>query len=131
MCTSLLESISSSKIDQSRKSYRGDNCSDSDDKLMPQLLCDVIDSSIVTQVVEGTRAVIFAASYSEEGGTASQVDNIGLITVAQACIDAKTPSLVIVSSVAVIQPNSPVYQFLNLFGHIIQKNQMCIIAPYL
>lgn len=98
--------------------YRGDIGSNS---LLSQMSCDVIDASSVATAVKGTRAVIFAASASKEGGTPSQVDNIGLVNVAKACLEAKVPQLVIVSSGAVTQPNSPVYKFLNLFGNIMAE----------
>ena len=63
--------------------------------LMPTV-CDVTNLDTVKAAVEGTRAVIFAASASKQGGTAAQVDNEGLVNVAQACLDANIPHLVIV-----------------------------------
>ena len=97
--------------------YRGEKGSG----LLKEMVCDVTDSKSVETAVKGTRAVIFAASASKEGGTAAQVDNLGLVTVAEACLAAKVPHLVIVSSGAVTQPNSPVYKFLNLFGNIMEE----------
>ena len=97
--------------------YRGEK----GNSLLKEMVCDVTDSKSVVTAVEGTRAVIFAASASKEGGTAAQVDNLGLVTVAEACLAAKVPHLVIVSSGAVTQPNSPVYKFLNLFGNIMEE----------
>jgi len=87
----------------------------------PTSVCDVTIPSTVDEVVKGSRAVIFAASASKAGGTPSEVDNVGLINVAKACIKERVPSLVIVSSGAVTQPNSPVYKFLNLFGNIMEE----------
>jgi hypothetical protein len=75
----------------------------------------------ISSAIQGARGVIFAASASKTGGTAAQVDNQGLISVAQACIENNIPHLVIVSSGAVSKPFSPVYLFLNLFGNIMSE----------
>lgn len=69
----------------------------------------------------GAKAVIFAASQSQSGGTASQVDRDGVITCARACLRAGVERFVIVSSGAVSKPASPVYIFLNLFGGIMRN----------
>ena len=90
-------------------------------KLLSMMPCDVTVPSTVESAVEGSRAVIFAASASKQGGTAAAVDNEGLVNVAKACIAAKVPSLVIVSSGGVSKPDSPVYKFLNLFGKIMEE----------
>lgn len=90
-------------------------------KLLQEMVCDVTVPSSVTSAVANTRAVVFAASASKAGGPPSAVDNAGLVAVAKASIDAKVPHLVIVSSGAVTKPSSPVYQFLNLFGHIMEE----------
>jgi len=71
-------------------------------------------------LIEGASAVIFAASSSTAGGNPQDVDRDGLISVARACISAKVPRLVIVSSGSVSKPLSPVYIFLNLFGGIMR-----------
>ena len=89
--------------------------------LLKEMACDVTVPSSVTSAVASTRAVVFAASASKAGGPPSAVDNAGLVAVAKACIDAKVPHLVIVSSGAVTKPSSPVYQFLNLFGRIMEE----------
>ena len=91
------------------------------DKLFSTMQCDVTVPSTIANAVEGSRAVIFAASASKQGGTAAAVDNEGLVNIAKACIAAKVPSLVIVSSGAVTKPDSPVYKFLNLFGKIMEE----------
>jgi len=88
--------------------------------LLPTV-CDVTIPSTVDAAVKGTRAVIFAASASKQGGTPSEVDNIGLKNVATACIANKIPHLVIVSSGGVSKPDSPVYKFLNIFGGIMEE----------
>lgn len=80
------------------------------------------DPTTITSAIEGSRAVIFAASASKQGGTPSAVDNAGLVSVAKACIAAGQVShLVIVSSGSVTKPDSPVYKFLNLFGNIMEE----------
>jgi uncharacterized protein YbjT (DUF2867 family) len=89
-------------------------------RLMPTV-CDVTNPSTIETAVQGTRAVIFAASASKAGGTPAQVDNDGLVNVAKACIAAKIPHLVIVSSGSVSKPYSPVFIFLNLFGKIMEE----------
>ena len=96
----------------------------SDNKKNPLLLptvCDVTIPSTVDAAVKGTRAVIFAASASKQGGTPSEVDNIGLKNVATACIANGIPHLVIVSSGGVSKPDSPIYKFLNVFGKIMEE----------
>eukprot|EP00980_Cylindrotheca_fusiformis_P002238 scaffold517_cov119-Cylindrotheca_fusiformis.AAC.21 len=92
-----------------------------ENKLLESLACDVTKPSTVEAAVRGTRAVIFAASASKTGGTPAQVDNDGLVNVAKACIAAKVPHLVIVSSGSVTKPDSPVFKFLNLFGRIMEE----------
>ena len=89
--------------------------------MLEQSVCDVTDPKSVQLACAGTSAVIFAASASKNGGTPSAVDNAGLVNVAKACIDANVPHLVVVSSGAVTKPSSPVYQFLNLFGKIMEE----------
>mmetsp|Transcript_7575 Transcript_7575/g.11565 ORF Transcript_7575/g.11565 Transcript_7575/m.11565 type:complete len:348 (+) Transcript_7575:85-1128(+) len=83
--------------------------------------CDVTAPSTIESAIQGSRAVIFAASASKAGGTASAVDNAGLVNVAKACISNQIPHLVIVSSGAVTKPDSPVYKFLNVFGNIMEE----------
>jgi len=94
---------------------------ESTNKLLLPMVCDVTKPSTIETAVTGTRAVIFAASSSKQGGTPAQVDNDGLVNVAKACIAAKVPHLVIVSSGSVTKPESPVYKFLNLFGKIMEE----------
>lgn len=90
-------------------------------QLLSTMLCDVTDASTIRSAVQGSRAVIFAASASKQGGTPAAVDNLGLVNVAQACLDNQVPQLVIVSSGSVTKPDSPVYKFLNLFGNIMEE----------
>lgn len=98
-----------------------DGASKKSDPLLLPTICDVTVPSTVDAAVKGTRAVIFAASASKQGGTPSEVDNIGLRNVAEACIANQIPHLVIVSSGGVSKPDSPVYKFLNIFGKIMEE----------
>lgn len=100
---------------------KDDVVTSSNSKLLKELVCDVTVPSTVETAVAGARGVVFAASASKQGGPPSAVDNAGLVGVAKACIDSKVPHLVIVSSGAVTKPSSPVYQFLNLFGKIMEE----------
>jgi len=81
---------------------------------------DVTDPATLALGLKGVDACIFAASASKEGGTPDEVDRIGLINVAKACLQNNVSRLVIVSSGAVTKPWSPVYLFLNLFGGIMK-----------
>lgn len=94
------------------------SCSPSQCKV---LRADVTKPESLKAAVAGARGVIFAASQSKEGGSAKAVDNLGLISTAEACIAAKVKRLVVVSSGGVSRPDSPVYQFLNLFGNIMAE----------
>lgn len=42
----------------------------------------------------------------------------GVVNVAKACLEAKVPRLVVVSSGGVATPDSSIYKFLNLFGEV-------------
>lgn len=91
------------------------------EKLLVPMVCDVTDASTIRSALDGTRAVIFAASASKAGGTPAQVDNDGLVSVAKACIELNIPHLVVVSSGSVSKPDSPVFKFLNIFGRIMEE----------
>jgi uncharacterized protein YbjT (DUF2867 family) len=93
----------------------------SDSVKFQRAVCDVTQPTTIASAISQSRAVIFAASASKEGGTAAAVDNEGLVNVAKACIAANIPHLVIVSSGGVSKPDSPVYKFLNLFGGIMEQ----------
>jgi uncharacterized protein YbjT (DUF2867 family) len=91
------------------------------ENLLSTAPCDVTNPSAISAAVKGSRAVVFAASASKQGGTAAAVDNDGLVNVAKACIEFNVPHLVIVSSGGVSKPDSPVYKFLNIFGKIMEE----------
>lgn len=84
-------------------------------------VCDVTNAATISSAIEGSKAVIFAASASKQGGTPNAVDNVGLVNVAEACIKQNIPQLVIVSSGAVTKSDSPVFKFLNIFGKIMEE----------
>jgi uncharacterized protein YbjT (DUF2867 family) len=64
--------------------------------------------------------VIYAASASRKGGSPALVDRDGVIAAAQACIAARIPRYVVISSGAVTQPNSLIYKLLKSFGNILE-----------
>ena len=66
--------------------------------------CDVRDPSTID--VTGAGAVIYAASGSKKGGSPHGVDNLGVVNAAKACVAAKVPRLVVISSTAVTRPDS-------------------------
>lgn len=79
---------------------------------------DVKSVDSLVNAVTGASAVIFAASASSKGGNAKEVDYIGVENTAKACIQAKIPKLVVISSGAVTKPKSLGYKITNLFGNI-------------
>ncbi|CAN0446200.1 unnamed protein product, partial [Ectocarpus sp. 12 AP-2014] len=85
---------------------------------------DVTVPSSLPGVIKGASAVIFASSASKQGGSAKAVDYEGKAFAenrefaAPACLEAKVPRLVVVSSGGVATPDSSIYKFLNLFGEI-------------
>mmetsp|Transcript_19537 Transcript_19537/g.47161 ORF Transcript_19537/g.47161 Transcript_19537/m.47161 type:complete len:371 (-) Transcript_19537:56-1168(-) len=105
----------------SRSGIYNEQDSVANSSLLLPMVCDVTDPSTIQSAIEGTRAVIFAASASKTGGTPAQVDNEGLVNVAKACIACNVPHLVIVSSGSVSKPDSPVFKFLNIFGRIMEE----------
>jgi len=94
---------------------------DASSTLLSTTVCDVTDPSTISTAIKASRAVIFAASASKQGGPPSAVDNEGLVNVAKACIEQNVPHLVVVSSGGVSKPDSPVYKFLNLFQNIMAE----------
>ena len=78
------------------------------------------NDEVLKSAIKASKACVFAASASKEGGNPQQIDKNGLIKIAKLCIELKVPRLVIISSGAVSKPFSPVYLFLNLFGGIMK-----------
>ena len=58
---------------------------------------DVTNIASLTAALQGASAVVFAASASRKGGSAQQVDFVGLENVAKVCADLKIPRLVAIS----------------------------------
>lgn len=82
---------------------------------------DVTKLETLEPVVKGASAVIFAASASNRGGNAGQVDNIGVANIAKECVRLKVPRLVVISSGALTRPDSLAFKFTNLFGGILDE----------
>jgi len=74
------------------------------DPLLSNAACDVRDPTTID--VAGAGAVIYAASGSKKGGSPHEVDNLGVVNAAKACVAAKVPRLVVISSTAVTRPDS-------------------------
>ena len=84
--------------------------------------CDVRDASTIN--VAGAGAVIYAASGSKKGDSPHDVDNLGVVNAARACIAAKVPRLVVISSTAVTRPNSLGYKFTDVYGKIMGEKKL-------
>jgi len=94
---------------------------------------DVTRIETLAGALENASAVIFAASASRKGGTAEQVDFIGVQNVAKECVRLKIPKLVVISSGAITRPNSMGYKFTNIFGNIMDyklKGENSLKAEY-
>lgn len=81
-------------------------------------VADVTNPESLAAAVSGASAVIFASSASKKGGNAEKVDYIGVKNTAEACLKAKVPQLVVISSGAVTRPKSLGFKITNLFGGI-------------
>ena len=94
--------------------YEGDTS-----KLLSVAKCDVtaIDGASLAanpEALKGCSAVIYAASASKAGGSAYAVDHVGMVTVAEACVIARIPRCVVISSTGATRPKSLGYVFTNL-----------------
>jgi hypothetical protein len=76
--------------------------------------CDVKDIAALQTNIEGCRAVIYAASASKNGGSAYDVDNVGVVRTAEACLKANVSRYVVITSTATTRPKSLGYIFTNL-----------------
>eukprot|EP01038_Epipyxis_sp_PR26KG_P005604 gene5604-7736_t len=79
---------------------------------------DVTKIDSLEGALAGSSAVVFAASASNKGGNAKQVDYLGVENVAKECIRLGIPRLIVISSGAVTKPDSFGYKITNLFGGI-------------
>ena len=90
--------------------------------LLSVAACDVRDPSTID--VSGAGAVIYAASGSKKGGSPHEVDNLGVVNAAKACVAAKVPRLVVISSTAVTRPQSLGYKFTDVYGKIMGEKKL-------
>ena len=90
--------------------------------LLSVAACDVRDPSTIN--VAGRGAVIYAASGSKKGGSPHEVDNVGVVNAAKACVAAKVPRLVVISSTAVTRPQSLGYKFTDVYGKIMGEKKL-------
>jgi hypothetical protein len=92
--------------------------------LLSTVICNVKDDpSTIQAAIQGSWAIIFAASASKQGGSSKEVDNVGLVNVAKACLMANIPHLVVVSSGGVSKPELLTYQFLNRVAGALWKKK--------
>jgi nucleoside-diphosphate-sugar epimerase len=79
---------------------------------------DVTKLDTLAGAITGASAVIFAASASSKGGSAQQVDYMGVENVAKECVRLGIPRLIVISSGAITKPDSLGFKITNLFGGI-------------
>ncbi|KAL3929610.1 MAG: hypothetical protein SGBAC_012132 [Bacillariaceae sp.] len=79
--------------------------------------CDLKQETTVNQALSGASGVIFAASASgkKKGGVPRDVDYIGAMNTATACIQQKVPKLVMLSAGTVTRPTSQGFKSTNYF----------------
>lgn len=87
--------------------------------LQAPVAADVTKIETIGPAINGASTVIFAASASNKGGTAQQVDYQGVVNVAMECIRLKIPKLIVISSGALTRPDSLGFKFTNIFGGIL------------
>ena len=84
--------------------------------------------------IKGCNSVIYAASASKQGGTPYQVDDIGVVNTAKACIKENISKFILISSTATTRPKSLGYIFTNLsVGGIMdekRKGELAVIDCY-
>ena len=97
------------KVDLKAVDFDGD--STPANELLTISACDVKDASSLAAAVSGCRGVIYAASASRKGGNSNEIDNLGVASVGDACLQANVARYVILSSTAVTRPNSMGYKF--------------------
>mmetsp|Transcript_8746 Transcript_8746/g.26192 ORF Transcript_8746/g.26192 Transcript_8746/m.26192 type:complete len:346 (-) Transcript_8746:274-1311(-) len=85
--------------------------------------CDVKDVAALASGVSGCRAVIYAASASKKGGSAKEIDNVGVVSAGDACLRAGVGRYVVISSTAATRPKSLGYVFTNVFGGIMDEKR--------
>jgi uncharacterized protein YbjT (DUF2867 family) len=105
-----------------RPTYRGNSENQFKDfpTVEAPMQADVTNIATLEPVLRGAKSVIFAASASKKGGSAEQVDYLGVANVAKECVRLKVPRLVVISSGAITRPNSLGFKFTNIFGRIME-----------
>lgn len=81
--------------------------------LLTVAVCDLKESHPALSI-QGCQAVIYAASASKKGGSPQEIDNQAVVAVGQACLQAKVPRYVLISSTATTRPQSLGYIFTNV-----------------
>lgn len=85
--------------------------------------CNVKDQDEILNGVKGCQGVIYAASASKQGGKAQEIDNLGVVAAAQACLSQNVNRYVVLSSTATTRPNSLGYKFTNVLGGIMDEKR--------
>ena len=83
-----------------------------------QCFIDVTKIDPIENAIKNSKAVIFAASASNSGGNANDVDYIGLQNVASEVLRLKVPRLIVISVAALNRPNSSVFAATEFIGNI-------------
>lgn len=109
----IVENLSKANIPV-RATYRNKDFESAD-----SVYADVTKIDSLGPAIEGASVVVFAASASNKGGNAEQVDYLGVKNVASECARLKVPRLIIISSGALTQPDTLAFKFTNLFGGIL------------
>ena len=89
--------------------------------------CDVTSDKSLAEALKGSSGCIFAASSSgkKKGGDPIDVDYVGCYKTAQACLAAKVPKLVVVSSGTVTRPDSAGFKATNFFIKVRGSRKRC------
>ena len=91
--------------------------------------CNVQDPAAIAKGIQGCSAVIYAASASAQGGNAKAIDNVGVVSAAQACWEARVSRYIVLSSTATTRPKSLGYIFTNLLvGGIMEEKRLGELA---
>ena len=78
---------------------------------------DVTKIETIEKAIKDSKAVIYAASASSDGGNAENVDYLGLKNVANECIRLKINRLVVISVAGSTRPNSTVFAMTDYIGN--------------
>ncbi|CAM9712848.1 unnamed protein product [Chrysoparadoxa australica] len=96
---------------------------DKNEALLSVVEGDVSKPELLKKSLEGSGGVIFASSANFIKGTSTtvDVDNIGVINTAKACVELGIPQLVVISAGTVSRPKSFGYIATNLIGNIMAE----------